>query len=77
MEKVPMQIFRAYFSSSFGAEISLGPPLQTFGTPFTNFCKGVPTIHKGGPKDIFALKDKEMICSKNLYGQFFNFQTTV
>ena len=51
MEKVPMEIFRAYFSSSFGAEISLGPPLQTvelllqtFKKEFQPFAKEVGMI---------------------------------
>ena len=68
-----MQIFGAYFSSSFEAEISERPPLQTVGTPFTNFWKGVPTICKRGPNDIFALKDKENYVLKIGMGSFFLF----
>ncbi len=54
-----MQIFRAYFSLSFRAKISFGPPLQMVGTPFQKFVKGIPTVSKGSPNNISAPTDEE------------------
>ena len=54
-----MQIFRAFFSLSFRAEISFRPPLQMVGNPFQKFVKGVPTVYKGCPNNISAPKDEE------------------
>ena len=65
-----MQIFRAYFSLSFRAKISFGPPLQMVGTPFQKFVKGVPTVYKGGPNDISAPKDEEKYALKICMGTF-------
>ena len=62
--------FRAYFSLSFGARISFGPPLQTVGTPFQKFIKEVPTVCKGGPNDISAPKDEEKYVLKLCMGSF-------
>ncbi len=65
-----MQKFRSYFSLSFRAKISFGPPLQMVGTPFQKFLKGVPTVCKGGPIDISAPKDEEKYTLKSAWVLF-------
>ncbi len=70
IKKLPMQIFRAYFSLSFRAKISFGSPLQMVGTPFQKFVKGVPTVYEGGPNDISAPKDEEKYALKICMGTF-------